>query len=393
MSSHEPIDAPVEAAVAPPKDRDAEPATSHRLERPSWTYALKRAVKEYSADDGTYLAAMLTHFTLLSLSPVLLAIFSVASLLLSSNAETVASLVADLTTRYVPADYQGLVVDLVGMITGSATGGAIALIIAIATGVWSSSGYVTAFSHCMNAIYGREEGRGLLRQTGTMLLVSLATLSGVVLILVSLALNQPIVSGLLGPIAEPLGLAAQLDFLLTTFLPIWSWVKWLVVLALMITLVALLYYFTPNVRKPRFTWISPGSIVTILGLAITGALLWTYLTRFAGYSLYGAVGAGIALLFALWLGNSMLLLGAEVDAEVERARELQAGIEAEGAIQLPPRSTARREKMKEARDRLESAGRDLRLSHTPNGPPEGSGASSATGTDGEDRGRTRQGRT
>ncbi len=372
MSSHERNDPMSEASDTPtpepsgaiPPDGDARPGRPPRLERSGWTYALKRAGKEFSATRGSDLAAMLTHFTVLSLAPVLLAIFSVVSLILTSNADTVTSLVADLTTRYVPVDYQRPVEDLVIMITGSATGSTIALIIAVATGLWSSFGYVTAFSRCMNTMYGREEGRGLFRHTATMLLVSLALLTGVVLVLVSLALNRSIVSGLLGPVAEPLGLGTLLDFLLTTFLPVWDWAKWLVVLALMTTLVAVLYHFTPNVRRPRFTWVSPGSVVAIVGTAVTGMLLWTYLTRFARYSLYGALGAAIGLLFALWLINTVLLLGAEVDAEVERARELQAGIEAEEHIQLPPWSTAGAGKVKQSRDRLEAAGRKLRLSHT-----------------------------
>ncbi|WP_092610103.1 YihY/virulence factor BrkB family protein [Raineyella antarctica] len=390
MSSHESIDATLAAVDAPVPTGQGRSGHRPRLGRPGWAYALRRALKEFSVDNGPYLSAMLTHFTVLSLSPILLAIFSVASLILTRNAETVASLVADLTTRYVPADYRGLVVGLVSMITGSATGGAIALLIALATAVWSASGYVTAFSHCLNTLYGRAEGRGMLRLTVTMLLVSLVTLSGVVLILLSLALNAPLVSGLLGPVAEPLGLTAQLDFLLTTFLPIWAWVKWLVVLVLVIALVAVLFYFTPNVQKPRFTWLSPGSVVAIIGIAAAGGLLWTYLTRFAGYSLYGAVSAGIALLFALWLINTMLLLGAEVDVELERARELQAGIEAESMIQLPPRSTAKAEKMKQSRDRLESRGRELRLSHPQGDPTDDSDASPPTGTEGSDQGGTRR---
>ncbi|QGF22622.1 YihY/virulence factor BrkB family protein [Raineyella fluvialis] len=362
MSSHEPVDTTPEASGAPAAG--AKPGRPPRLEPSDWAYALKRALKEFSAASGIDLSAMLTHFTVLSLAPVLLAIFSVVSLILTSKAATLTSLVADLTTLYVPVDYQRPVADLVTMITGSASGSAIALTIAVATGLWSSFGYVTAFSRCMNTMYGREEGRGLLRHTGTMLLVSLAMLAGVVLILVSLALNQPIVSGLLGPIAEPLGLGRLLDFLLTTFLPVWAWAKWVVVLALMTTLVTLLYYFTPNVRRPRFTWISPGSVIAVLGIAVAGLLLWTYLTRFARYSLYGAIGAVIGLVFALWLVNTVLLVGAEVDAEVERARELVSGIAAEEHIQLPPRSTVRVAKMQESRDRLASTGRERRLSRT-----------------------------
>lgn len=363
MSSHEPSDTTPEAAGTPPPGSGAGPPRRPRLGRAGWAYALKRARKEFSADSGIDLSAMLTHFTLLSLAPVLLAIFSVVALILTSRATSVTSLVADLTSHYVPADYQRPAANLVTMITGSASGSGIALVVAIGTGVWSSFGYVTAFSRCMNAMYGLEEGRGVLRHTRTMLLVALAMLTGVVVILFSLVLNRPIVAGLLGPVAQPLRLGPLLNFLLTTFLPVWAWAKWLVVLAVMTALVALLYHYTPNVRT-RFTWISPGSVVALVGMAVAALLLWTYLTRFARYSLYGALGAVIGLVFALWLVNTVLLLGAEVDAEIERARELVSGIEAEATIQLPPRSTARTAKTRRSQERLEADGRDLRLSRS-----------------------------
>lgn len=365
MSAYEPVEATLAAADAPPPDSDRKPEHPPRLQRASWAYALKRALKEFGSDGATDLAAMLTYYTMLSMAPALLVIFSIVSLVFASNAGTVTSMVEGLVTQYVPTDYQGMVVDLVDRVTGSATGGVIALVIGIAIALWSASTYVKAFSRCMNTIYGREEGRGLIKQLGTMLLITLGILVGVVLILASIALNEALVSGLLGPVAEPLGLTDTLDFLLRTFLPVWAWVKWPVILALVVALVAVLYYYTPNVRQPKFTWISLGSIVAIVGIAIAAVLLSIYLTRFAGYSSYGAVGTVMALLFALWVFNIMLLLGAEVDAEVERARELQAGFAAEGNIQLPPRDTKRVEKMKEVRDKLEAGARELRQAVDP----------------------------
>lgn len=361
MPIKDPIDATLEAADSPSPDHDAKPDDPPKLKGASWKYAFKRALKEFGTDSGTDLAATLTYFMVLSLAPALLAIFSIITLVLANNADTVTTLVDDLVQQYVPADYQSLVVDLVDTMISSATGGVIALIIGIATALWSASAYVKAFSRSMNAIYGVEEGRGLVKQLGTMLLVTLSLLVGVVLILVSLALNQSLVEGVLGPIAEPLGLGGTLAFLTETFLPIWAWVKWPIILALIVTMIAVLYYFTPNVKQPKFTWIGIGSVVAIIGIAIAGVALSIYLAQFAGYSSYGAIGTVMALLFVLWIFNIVLLLGAEVDAEVERARQLQAGIQAEEMIQLPPRSTSAVEKKKKARDELESAGRVLRL--------------------------------
>ncbi|MEU3847842.1 YihY/virulence factor BrkB family protein [Micrococcus terreus] len=380
MSTQNHIDETLDAADAPTADSKKKPQTPVKLKGTSWKYAFKRAVKEFTADGGTDLAAMLTYYTVLSLAPALLAIFSIVSLVLANNADTVTGLVDDVVTQYVPADYQGLVTNLVETMTSSATGGVIALIIGIATALWSSSAYVKAFSRCMNTIYGRTEGRTLIKQTGTMLLTTLAMLLGIVLILVSIALNETVVTAVLGPIAEPLGLGGMLTFLTQSFLPIWAWAKWPFILALVIGMIALLYYTTPNVKQPKFTWISMGAVVAIIGIAIAAVALSIYFAQFAGYSSYGAIGSVMALLFALWVFNIVLLLGAEVDAEVERARELQAGIPAEESIQLPPRDTAKVEKMKDTRDQLEQEGRILRMTHGEQSSADGS-AGQGTGAD------------
>lgn len=362
MSSRDPIDATLDAADAPAPDHDAKPDDPPKLQGSSWKYAFKRALKEFGSDHGTDLAATLTYFMVLSLAPALLAIFSIISLVLANNAQTVTRLIDDIV-QLVPEDAQPLVGNLVETMTDSATGGVIALIIGVATAVWSASAYVKAFSRCMNVVYGIEEGRGFVKQTATMLLITVSLLVGVVLILVSIALNDALVTGVLGPLAEPLGLGGLLAFMTQTFLPIWAWAKWPVMLAIVILMIALLYYLAPNLQQPKFTWVSIGSVVAIVGIAIASVALSIYFALSSGYSAYGAIGGVMALLFALWIFNIVLLLGAEVDAEVERARQLQAGIAAEATIQLPPRGTKKVEKMAASRDDLEAEGRALRAQH------------------------------
>lgn len=379
------LDATLDAADAPAPDHDAKPDSPPKLEGSSWKYALKRAIKEFGTDGGTDLAAMLTYYMVLSLAPGLLAVFSIIALVLANNADTVTQLVDDVVRQYVPQDYQSLVVDLVETMTSSATGGVIALIIGIATAVWSASAYVKAFSRSMNIIYGMEEGRGLIKQTATMLLITIALLVGVVLLLVSLALNDALVTGVLGPIAEPLGLGGLLAFMSQTFLPIWAWVKWPVMLAIVIAMIALLYYLSPNVQQPKFTWVSLGSIFAIIGIAIAAVGLWAYFTFLTGYSAYGTIGTVMALLFALWIFNIVLILGAEVDAETERARQLQTGIEAEETIQLPPRSTKKVEKKAEARDKLEAEGREIREEHSDGSDDDETDARGRDGNAGRER--------
>ena len=98
-------------------------------------------------------------------------------------------------------------------------------------------------------------------------------------------------------------------------------------------------------------------------MCIRDRALSVYFTQFAGYSAYGAIGTVMALLFALWIFNIVLLLGLEVDAEVERARQLEAGLPAEARVQLPPKDVAGVEKRAEKQTTVEERGYELRAVH------------------------------
>ena len=105
---------------------------------------------------------------------------------------------------------------------------------------------------------------------------------------------------------------------------------------------ALLYYATPNVRQPKFHWISVGAAIGIGVWLLASAAFGFYVSNFGSYNkTYGSLAGVIIFLLWLWLTNLALLFGAEVDSELERARELEAGIEAEETLQLH-RATPRR---------------------------------------------------
>ncbi|GAA3677776.1 YihY/virulence factor BrkB family protein [Micrococcus yunnanensis] len=358
-----PVDATLEAAKIDP-DQRAERLKGVKLDGAGWKYALTRALKEFGNDGGTDLAAKLTYYLVLSLAPSLLAVFSILSLVLASNRGAIDDLLGELT-GLVPSDYQPLVTNLVTTMSDSAGsgGGIIALIIGIATALWSASAYVKAFNRSANTVYGYEEGRGLVKLTLTNLLTTLILIVGIVVVLLSLALNRSLVDGFLQPIAGPLGMTGVVNFLSDTFLPVWAWAKWPVVVVILLVLIATLYYTTPNVQKPRFHLFGPGNIVALVGMVLAAVALSVYFTQFAGYSAYGAIGTVMALLFALWIFNIVLLLGLEVDAEVERARQLEAGLPAEARVQLPPKDVAGVEKRAEKQTAVEERGYELRAVH------------------------------
>ena len=337
MAIH-PVDATLEAAKIDP-DQRAEKLKDVKLDGAGWKYALTRAFKEFGNDGGTDLAAKLTYFMVLSLAPSLLAVFSILSLVLASNRGAIDDLLGQLT-GLVPADYQPLVTNLVTTMSDSAAagGGIIALVIGIVTALWSASAYVKAFNRSANVVYGYEEGRGLVKLTLTNLLTTLIMIVGIVVVLLSLALNRSLVDGFLAPIAGPLHLTGVVNFLSDTFLPVWAWVKWPVVVVILLLLIATLYYTTPNVRKPRFHLFGPGNIVALVGMVLAAVALSVYFTQFAGYSAYGAIGTIMALLFALWIFNIVLLLGLEVDAEVERAPSSRPACPPRRACSCPRRT-------------------------------------------------------
>jgi membrane protein len=162
-----------------------------------------------------------------------------------------------------------------------------------------------------------------------------------------------------GPIASAIGGLVGLD---KAALAVWNIVKWPLLAIAAVVAIALLYYATPNVKQPKFRWISMGALIALLVLAVTTVGFGFYVANFSNYNrTYGAIGGVIVLLLWLWLANLSLLFGAEFDAETERGRELQAGIRAEETLQLPPRDTRRSEKQQQqARDDV-ARGRLLRV--------------------------------
>ena len=142
-----------------------------------------------------------------------------------------------------------------------------------------------------------------------------------------------------GDIAEAIGNVIGLG---DTALVVWNIAKWPVVALLAVLLLALLYYATPNVKQHRFRWLTVGAVTALVVWALATFGFFFYVSNFGNYDrTYGTLGGVIVFLLWLYLSNMALMFGAEVDSEVERVRELQAGIKAEYAIQLPLRGTAR----------------------------------------------------
>ncbi|WP_087483518.1 YihY/virulence factor BrkB family protein [Brachybacterium massiliense] len=340
------------------KDDDAPSMSGTTLK-----YMAKRVLTEFLRDGGTDQAAKLTYFMVLSIAPTLLALFSLATLLLSDLKDEIAQLITEAIESAASGSELGAgdaVKSTIDSLMGSAAGGTVALIIGIATALWSASAYIKAYGRVANHIYEVPEGRGPVRMNATMLALTVAMILGILLVMVSMLLNETIVESLLGPIASTIGAEGVLEFLMSSFLPIWAWVKWPVILVIAFALISLLYWGAPNVDKP-FRFISPGGVFAILGIGVAAVALSIYMGTVAGYSSYGAIGGIMAVLFALWVMNIVIIMGAEVDAEYQRARELASGKPAEESLTLPMRDTSAAEKAEAKHEKIVDEGRDIRL--------------------------------
>lgn len=337
-------------AAAPHPDDPRKPDSPSDVTKPGWKYTIKKTLREFNRDQCTDLAAALTYYAVFALAPAALALVSLLGVF--GNGQQIVDDVMRLATNMgAPDDAVNSIKPIVTNLSqqqGAGLGLALGLLLAL----WSASGYVNAFGRAMNRMYEIDEGRPFWKLRPVMLLTTLALLVIVALILVALVVS--------GGVAEAVGNVIGLSDVTVT---VWNIAKWPVVVGLVVVLVALLYYATPNVRQPKMRWVSVGSVVAIVVWVVATVGFALYVVSFGKYeATYGALAGVILFLLWLWITNNALLFGAELDAELERTRELQAGIEAEETIQLPPRDTKASEKKQKKHAEDIETGRALRLS-------------------------------
>lgn len=310
----------------PSADDPAKPKDPQDLSKRTWVYTFKKTLREFSNDNCTDLAASLTYFAVQAIFPALLAIVSVLGLFGQAGATTdaVLKIVRQLASESVVASIRGPIESL----TSSPAAG-VTFVVGVVGAIWSASGFVGAFGRSVNRIYDRREGRPIWKLRPTNLLVTVITVVLIVIASLILVLS----GGIAQTIGNAVGLGGAAVF-------VWGIVKWPVLAAIVVIIVAVLYYFAPNVKQPKFRWMSMGALLAITIWLLASVGFAFYVANFSHYNkTYGALGGVIVFLLWLWITNNALLFGAEFDAEVERGRELQAGIKAEEDIQLPPRDT------------------------------------------------------
>jgi membrane protein len=297
-----------------------------KLGRRAWLATLKRTVREFRDDNLTDWAAALTYYAVLAIFPALIALVSILGLIGQSATQPLLDNLTELT----PGPANDIITNAIHDLTRTQSTAGLAFVIGLAGALWSASGYVGAFSRAANTIYEVEEGRPFWKLRPAQIVVTTVLL--LLLVISSLAVVVT------GPIAEQLG---DLVGVGSTAVTVWEIAKWPAIALIVITLFAVLYYAAPNVRQPGFRWITPGGVLALVVWIVASAGFAIFVTNFGSYNAtYGSL-AGVAIfLIWLWLSNVALLLGAELNAELERSRELAAGVPEERTIALEPKQAA-----------------------------------------------------
>ena len=332
---------------APEPDDERKPSGPEDLSKRSWKYVLRKTWNEFGEDQCTDLAAALTYYSVLALFPAALALVSILGVV-GQSTKAVDTVVKTLKPL-VSDQMLGTIKPALEQLTQSDSAG-FALVVGILVALWSASGYVGAFSRAMNKIYEIREGRPFWKLRPIMLVLTLIAVVLVAIVLLLLIVSGPV----LGSIGNAVGLG-------DTAILVWRIAKWPVIAVAVVLIVALLYYATPNVQQPKFRWISVGAIVAIVVWVLASVGFAFYVANFGSYNkTYGSLAGVVVSLLFLWITNLALLFGAELDAELERGRELQAGIAAEEELQLPPRDTRNIEKADKKQAKDVALGRRIR---------------------------------
>jgi membrane protein len=277
--------------------------------RPTGLCAVTSRVWRRLRDDGvTDWAAALTYYGVLSVFPALLALVSVLGLIGESAIDP---LIDNLTTA-APGPAKDIVVSALEGLQRNHGGAGVTFAVGLAGALWAASGYVGAFIRAANSIWDVEEGRPFWKTVPLRLAVTVVTLLMLATVAIAVTLT--------GPLAREVGDLVGVGSAAVTA---WDIAKWPALLLVLTFLLAILYWASPNVEHPRMRWVTPGGVIAVVLWIAASAGFAFYVANFGSYdATYGSLGGVIVFLVWLWVSNIALLIGAEINAELERGRQI-----------------------------------------------------------------------
>ena len=313
--------------TARPERAGQTPAGPLELGKQGWWAVIRRTVAEFRADNISDWAAALTYYAVLSIFPAILALVSVVGLMGTSATQT---LIQNLNS-FAPGPAKSVLSQWLHNLSHSQGSAGIVFVLGLAGSIWAASGYVGAFMRAANAIWDAPEGRPFWKTIP--LRVAVTVFAMIVLALGSIAVVVT------GPVAQRVGDLLGLGNVAVT---VWEIAKWPALMLLLAGLLAVLFYAAPNVRQPGARWVTPGGVfAVVLWLAASGVFA-IYVATFGSYNkTYGAVAGMIVFLVWLWISNIAVLLGAELNAELERGRRIEEGMPEDQVPFVEPRDTSK----------------------------------------------------
>ena len=302
-----------------------EPESPTDLSKPSLVAVVKRARREFKRDNLTDLAASLTYYGLLSIAPALVVLVAALGLL----GKDATAQVVDQVQAVAPGSSAEFVRTLIAQAQANRTGAGLGAVLGLLVALWSASGYVSAFMRASNVIYDIPEGRPIWK--------TIPIRVGVTVFAVVVMVVSAVIVVVSGPVARQIG---QLVGAGDTGLMLWNVLKWPVLLLLVSVLFAVLFWASPNARQGGVKWVSPGGILAVLIWLVVSGLFAVYVAYFSSYNkTYGSLAGVVVFLVWLWLTNIAILLGAEVNAELDRGRAIAAGVPEDLEPFAEPRDT------------------------------------------------------
>lgn len=293
----------------------------HHLSRRDYLAVVRRAVKKFNSDHMANIAAALAYYAFLAIPAALLVVVGVFSLVAGPDA---ISTVIDRLGSIMPGQATSLLEGSLRNLTQHHGTGVALLSVGAVLAIWSVTGAMQNVMWAMNIAYDQDETRGFVRRRFAALAMALFALVGFALVFGLLVLG-PQLSRWVG---DAVGAKSVVQI-------VWWAAQWPLLIAGLLIAFAGLMYLAPNVKHPRWAFLTVGAVVAIVIWLVASAAFGFYVSRFGSYNkAWGSLAAVVIMLTWLWLSGVALLLGAEVNAEAERSRELRRGEPAERELQL-----------------------------------------------------------
>ena len=284
----------------------------------TWLELAKRVWADIGKDDIFGRAAQLSYYFLLALFPLLLFLMSVIGMIMGSGTALRQSLFNYLG-KVLPASASNLVSTTVFEVSSASGGGKISF--GILAALWAASAGMSAISQSLNVAYHVKETRPWWKQRLTAIVLTL-----ILAVLIIAALVIVLYGGRLADV-----LASHYGFS-GAFTLAWKIAQWPIVLAFLFIAFAMIYYWAPNLKDQNWRWITPGSLIAVVLWLLVSFAFRLYLHYFDSYSkTYGSLGAVIVLMLWFYFTGAAILIGGEVNSDIEPAAAREGAPEAKKA--------------------------------------------------------------